>query len=53
MTRYAPPNARHGSDHCRLSQHWILDGFPRTLEQGRLLDTHLEYVNRVHVVCLP
>ncbi|KAH7889353.1 ADK-domain-containing protein [Phlebopus sp. FC_14] len=26
-------------------KHWILDGFPRTLVQGKLLDTHLENQN--------
>lgn len=24
------------------NKHWILDGFPRTLPQGKLLDTHLQ-----------
>lgn len=28
------------------SQHWILDGFPRTLGQGKLFDSHLRYAHR-------
>lgn len=26
-------------------KHWLLDGFPRTLGQGKLLDSHLRYVS--------
>jgi hypothetical protein len=29
-------------------QHWILDGFPRTVGQGELLDAHLKFVALVH-----
>ncbi|KAK0503333.1 adenylate kinase [Armillaria luteobubalina] len=29
------------------NRHWILDGFPRTLGQGELLDTHLKYASQM------
>ena len=27
------------------NKHWILDGFPRTLGQGKILDNHLKSVS--------
>lgn len=32
------------------TKHWILDGFPRTLRQGELLDQHLKQVLTIHSV---
>lgn len=44
--RYRPMRTvtlAHWHDVC--FQHWILDGFPRTLGQGELLDVHLRYAS--------
>lgn len=35
----------------RTLQPWILDGFPRTLGQGKMLNDHLQYVSH-HSPCL-
>jgi nucleoside-triphosphate--adenylate kinase len=35
-----------------VTQHWILDGFPRTLGQGKLLDARLRY-NYSPVLTMP
>lgn len=40
-------NEGSGIAQANILQHWILDGFPRTVRQGELLDAHLKYVLRI------
>lgn len=43
QVRFARPR-RPQATSTKVSQPWILDGFPRTLGQGKMLNEHLQCV---------